>query len=120
MTMDPPPGAADLAAVPAPLERLRGLAYNLRWAWNHDAVELFRRLDPALWEATEHNPVLLLRRIERARLAAAAADGAFLADLARVAADFDAYLQPGARPGSPRRGDDRMGRWSPTSRWNSG
>jgi starch phosphorylase len=95
MTMDPPPGAADLAAVPAPLQRLRGLAYNLRWAWNHDAVELFRRLDPALWEATEHNPVLLLRRIERARLAAAAADGAFLADLARVAADFDAYLQPG-------------------------
>jgi redox-sensitive bicupin YhaK (pirin superfamily) len=32
-------------SLPAPLEGLRQLAYNLRWAWDHDTVALFRRLD---------------------------------------------------------------------------
>ena len=31
---------------------LRELAYNLRWAWDHDTIELFRRLDSDLWEST--------------------------------------------------------------------
>ena len=35
--------------LPAALERLRELAYNLRWAWNHDTLALFRRLDTDLW-----------------------------------------------------------------------
>ena len=36
-------------ALPARLERLRELAYNLRWSWNPDTIELFRRIDrPAL------------------------------------------------------------------------
>src|SRR6266536_1911967 len=30
--------------LPAPLSRLRELAVNLNWAWNHDTIELFRRL----------------------------------------------------------------------------
>ncbi|NIO11728.1 MAG: DUF3417 domain-containing protein, partial [Deltaproteobacteria bacterium] len=47
-------------SLPAPLEPLRSLAYNLRWAWNHETIELFRRLDSDLWEATHHNPVLML------------------------------------------------------------
>ena len=31
--------------LPAPLEPLRELAYNLRWSWDHDTVELFRLAD---------------------------------------------------------------------------
>ena len=45
-------------SLPAPVEGLRQLAYNLRWAWDHDTIELFRRLDSDLWESTGHNPVL--------------------------------------------------------------
>lgn len=72
----------------APLERI---AFDLHWAWNHDAVALFRRLDADLWETSGHNPVLLLGTVDQARLDEAATDPAFLAHLERVAADFDAY-----------------------------
>ncbi|MGD2206383.1 MAG: DUF3417 domain-containing protein, partial [Anaerolineae bacterium] len=47
-------------SLPAELERLRELACNLWWSWNHEAIELFRRLDRDLWESTGHNPVLML------------------------------------------------------------
>ncbi len=79
-------------SLPASLERLRDLAYNLRWAWNHDAIELFRRLDSDLWESTGHNPVLMLGTIDQAQLEAAATDEGFLAHLARVSQDLDNYL----------------------------
>jgi glycogen phosphorylase len=82
-----------IPSLPAPIEGLRRIAYNLRWAWDHEAIELFRRLDRDLWESTGHNPVLMLGTIDQARLEAAAADDAFRAHLERVAADFDAYLE---------------------------
>ncbi len=81
-----------IPSLPASLERLRELAYNLRWAWNHDTIELFRRLDRDLWETANHNPVLMLGRIDQAQLEAAAADEGFLAHLERVSRDFDAYM----------------------------
>lgn len=76
-------------ALPAPLERLRAVAYNVRWAWDHDAIELFRRLDSNLWESSGHNPVKMLAGIDQERLVAAAADDSFLAHLDRVCAGFD-------------------------------
>lgn len=81
-----------IPSLPVPLERLRELAYNLRWSWNHDAIELFRRLDDRLWEETGHNPVLMLGKIDQSRLEAVAGDEAFLAHLARVYQDLDVYL----------------------------
>src|SRR3990172_3540816 len=78
--------------LPAPLYRLRELAYNLSWAWNHDTIELFRRLAGDLWESTGHNPVMLLGRIEQRRLEEAAADDSFLANLERVCTGFDDYM----------------------------
>src|SRR3989449_935898 len=62
-------------------ERIGGLAAvaaNLSWSWNRNARALFRSLDPALWRRTQHNPIELLRRVDPARLAACAADPAFL------------------------------------------
>ncbi len=82
--------------LPEPLERLRKLAYNLRWAWDHDTIELFRRLDSDLWETTGHNPVLMLGNVEQSRLEEAASDESFLAHLDRVCRDFDDYLQGGS------------------------
>jgi starch phosphorylase len=79
-------------SLPPPLECLRRLAYNLRWAWDHDTIELFRRLDSELWESTGHNPVLMLGTIDQAQLEAAAKDESFLAHLDRTASELDAYL----------------------------
>ena len=49
---------------------LAGLAMDLRWSWNHAVDEVWRQLDPALWELT-HNPWVVLQtashdQIERA------------------------------------------------------
>lgn len=78
--------------LPAPLERLRTLAYNLRWAWNHPTIELFRRLDSDLWESCGHNPVSMLGKIDQACLRAAAEDEAFLSQLDEVATSLDTYM----------------------------
>ena len=78
--------------LPAPLSRLRELAFNLNWAWNHDTIELFRRLDSDLWETTGHNPVLMLGRIDQQRLEEAAADDSFISHLERVCRSFDDYV----------------------------
>lgn len=77
--------------LPPELEKQRDLIYNLRWSWNHDAIELFR-WDNDLWESSGHNPVLMLGTIDQQTLQAAAADDGFLSHLDRVAKDFEAYL----------------------------
>ncbi|MGZ4786917.1 MAG: alpha-glucan family phosphorylase [Terriglobales bacterium] len=79
-------------SLPPKIEALRELAFNLRWCWSHDTIELFRRLDRNLWERAGHNPVLLLGSIEQEKLEAAAEDSAFLAHLQRVYASLQAYL----------------------------
>lgn len=78
--------------LPARLARLHDLAYNLRWSWNHDTVELFRRLDSELWESSGHNPVLLLGRVDQARLEEVAADDGFLGHLDSAARSLDLYM----------------------------
>jgi len=79
-------------ALPAPLEPLRSLAYNLYWSWNIEATALFRRLDRDLWEASRHNPVLMLGTISQERLQEAAADEGFIAQMQRAVRQFDQYL----------------------------
>jgi glycogen phosphorylase len=44
---------------------LRALALNLSWTWDRAPRSVFERLDPALWEKTEHNPVEMLRSLGR-------------------------------------------------------
>ena len=78
--------------LPPRLESLRALAYNLRWAWDHETIALFRRLDDRLWESTGHNPALLLGRVDQSRLDAVAADEGFLDHLDRVHTSLEAYL----------------------------
>ncbi|MDX1674049.1 MAG: alpha-glucan family phosphorylase [Longimicrobiales bacterium] len=49
-------------------ETLNDLARNLRWDWHAPTRALFRDLDPELWDAVDHNPVALLRRVDPSRL----------------------------------------------------
>jgi len=77
--------------LPSSIEGLRTIAYDLRWCWSHESIELFRRLDRDLWEKSGHNPVLLLGTIEQEKLEQAAKDDAFLAHLRRVASNLENY-----------------------------
>src|SRR5438093_8567462 len=65
-------------ALPERIQGLAAVAANLSWSWNRNARALFRTLDAALWRRTQHNPIELLRRVAPERLAACAADPAFL------------------------------------------
>lgn len=80
--------------LPEPLHRLEELAYNLRWAWDHETIALFRRVDRELWESTYHNPVAMLGQINQSRLEALCDDPAFMAHYRRVCDEFDAYMHP--------------------------
>lgn len=80
-------------ALPEPLQKLRPLAYNLRWAWDHETLEVFRALDRALWERSEHNPVRLLNLISQERLFEAASDDSFLAQVDHAHYGLQTYLQ---------------------------
>ena len=48
----------------APLhQRLAAIARNMWWSWDDECVSLFRDLDPVAWQACDHNPIALLKRM---------------------------------------------------------
>ncbi len=57
-------------------DSLAELALDLRWSWNHFADEVWRLLDPALWELTQ-NPWAVLQTVSRDQLEHMLADSAF-------------------------------------------
>jgi starch phosphorylase len=79
--------------LPPELDCLRELAYNLRWTWDHEAINLFRRLDKELWETSGHNPVLMLGTISQERLNEAAKDEGFMAHANRIWQKLRGYVK---------------------------
>src|SRR6202521_792458 len=79
-------------ALPASLQRLPELGLNLMWSWNHSVRAVFRRLDPPTWQASNHNPVVMLGQVSQASLERAAADPRYLALYRRACEVLDAYL----------------------------
>ncbi len=79
-------------SLPQRLEPLRKLAYNLYWDWNVETKDLFRRLDPDLWESSHHNPVLMLGTISQTRLMEVVEDDGFLAQMDRSLVQLEEYM----------------------------
>src|SRR5829696_2781197 len=75
------------------LARVRELAMNLWWTWNHDAQRLFESMDPPLWRATSRNPLKVLRLLPPERREAIENDTNFAAHLAHVEHELDRYLK---------------------------
>ena len=79
-------------------DSLAELALDMRWSWNHYADEVWRLLDPALWEQT-HNPWVVLQTVSRDKLRHVLADPAFrkkvgaLVQTRRQAAEAPAWFQ---------------------------
>lgn len=80
------------ATLTGELSALEDLAYNLRWSWHPETIDLFRRLDPDLWNDTRHNPVKMLGLISQEKLSQAASDDAFVALLNRVYKNLVDYM----------------------------
>ena len=79
--------------IPEELEKLSEIARNIWWAWNFEATELFRDLDPELWKECGQNPVLLLERMSYEKLEALAKKlgGSLGASRTAVEAGFAPY-----------------------------
>lgn len=80
-------------SLPEALAPLSTLAMNLHWEWDGDTLDLFRRLDTDLWEATGHNPVLMLGHVDQNRLLTLANDDGFLAQMDRAQEGLNRYMQ---------------------------
>ena len=79
--------------LPASMPRLSELAYNVVWSWDHTIRAVFRRLDPHLWVASGHNPILMLSQIPQSALERAAADPRYIAQYRRACESLDAYME---------------------------
>jgi glycogen phosphorylase len=78
--------------LPSALAALTELALDLRWTWSHEADALWEQVDVEAWNRTP-NPWIILQEIPAARLNALAADGAFVAEVERLAGTRRAYLE---------------------------
>lgn len=81
--------------LPEPIRFLGKLSRNLWWTWNKEAIELFKRIEPALWEDSGRNPITFSTLIPQERLQLLAQDKSFLAHLEQVQAKYqDQVLDP--------------------------
>ena len=86
-------------------DSLAALALNMRWSWNHATDEVWRQLDPELWEIT-HNPWVVLQTVSRDRIERVLADLAFrknveaLVETRRQRLEAPAWFQQN-HPGTP-------------------
>jgi starch phosphorylase len=78
-------------SLPRRISRLGELVYNIWWTWNPDAMRLFSRIDPELWEKCGHNPVVFLRQVERPKLNAVTNNRYYLEMYDRIFKAFDEY-----------------------------
>ncbi|HXT64295.1 MAG TPA: alpha-glucan family phosphorylase [Pyrinomonadaceae bacterium] len=78
--------------LPTTLIKLEKVAWNYWWSWAPDGPEIFRDLDPGLWQQCEQNPKALLAQISDLQLTQMAADPAFADRVEQLAQRFHAYL----------------------------
>ena len=95
-----------------PRMRSRRLALDMSWSWNHSADEIWKRLDPELWELTG-NPWLIVQSMSKRKLEALKreflTDTAFRQRVEQLLAELNeknaapAWFQT-AHPSTPLRG----------------
>ncbi len=78
--------------LPERISALYGIARNLWWTWNFEAIELFMDIDSHLWESTGKNPIQLLDKVSYDRLEQLASDKDFVGRLDRLDASLQAYM----------------------------
>ncbi len=83
--------------LPERIEGLADLALNLWWRWDRDARTLLASIDLDLWRSQRHNPVVMLRTCDPARLAELAKDESFLAAYDSVMERFEEVRKSGGR-----------------------
>jgi starch phosphorylase len=77
--------------LPDRLQPLMEMAKNVWFSWNREVIDLFRSVDPGLWDETYHNPVAILGRLENERITELLQDEGFLLQMDRLLSEFNRY-----------------------------
>ena len=88
--------------LPENLLPLRELSKNLWWVWNNEAREVFQYIDSKKWEECDHNPVILLGKVNYKRFKELENDQHFMGKMHKVYGDFRQYLDERSNLGSPQ------------------
>ncbi len=49
------------------IEALHEIAHDMHWSWSHATDEIWKKLDPLLWELT-HNPLVILQTVSQDKI----------------------------------------------------
>ena len=88
--------------LPEGLEKLTEIAENIWWAWNDDAQEIFEFIDPAIWRASDFNPIILFEQVPYKRLKSLSKDQKYIAKLNDVHSRFLNYMEGKKEITSPK------------------
>lgn len=80
------------SSLPKELKCLDEIAHNMWWGWNYEGRDLFKSLDPELYEKVNANPVLLLERLSYDRKEAIVKDKETMAKVKKVYKMFRDYM----------------------------
>ncbi len=78
--------------LPERISKLDALAKNLRWSWHQETQDLFRAIDPKLWEEVGEDPVKLLSAVSSERVHQLASDQVFVRNVGLLHDDLTNYL----------------------------
>jgi starch phosphorylase len=83
---------AVIPKLPERLKPLEEMARNLWFCWNLEVIDLFRSIDPDLWEETGHNPLAMVSSLGNDRIKELLEDDGFLLEMDRITAEFRRYM----------------------------
>lgn len=78
--------------IPEELSRLTDIAYNFWWTWNCESIEMFKSIDPQLWDKLGANPVAFLHNTDNKTLLSKLSDAEFMDRYQAVTNEFDQYM----------------------------
>ena len=78
--------------LPENLKSLETIAWNYYWSWEKSGAEIFRELEPSLWEQCEQNPRLLLKKVKQIRLWQKSTDLEYVEKVKLFAEKLENYL----------------------------
>jgi starch phosphorylase len=82
-----------LPTLPERIQNLKDLAYSFWCSWNPEAENLFKQLNPRLWNAVQYNPAKFLRYISQRRLDSASKNQEFLKEYDRIVASYKQHKE---------------------------
>lgn len=79
-------------SISALAERIKRLARNLWWTWNHQAQSIFEELSPTVWQHSGHNPIAVLNELSEQELKARLYEQGFRKRVERLLEQFESYV----------------------------